>query len=102
MVNGAEDGASKKDSLVELDPEAFIQRLEPYERVLLELKDQLYEGSWERILEDLKARLNNKPYIYKLSQTISRDLAAIERMKAYEVRQQIDLSKLIKAGGNAG
>jgi hypothetical protein len=67
--------------------------------VLLDLKDQLYEGSWERILGDLKARLENKPYIYKLSQTISRDVAAIERMKAFEVRHGVSLSVLVKKKG---
>lgn len=84
------------DPALDVPPEVFLQRLESYERVLLDLKDQLYEGSWQRILDDLKARLDNKPYIYKLSQTISRDLAAIERMKAYEMRHNVNLSQLRK------
>ena len=90
-----ESGAAGNDPYLDVPPEVFVARMEPYERVLLDLKDQLYEGSWERILADLKARLDNKPYIYKLSQTIARDLAAIERMKSYELRQKVNLSKLV-------
>lgn len=95
-MSEASPAASDFDPALDVPPEIFLQRLEPYERVLMDLKDQLYEGSWERILEDLKARLDNKPYIYKLSQTISRDVAAIERMKAYEMRQKVNLSTLRK------
>jgi len=88
-------GGAGSDPYLDVPPEIFIGRLESYERVLLDLKDQLYEGSWERILDDLRARMENKPYIFKLSQTIARDLAAIERMKSYEMRQNVNLSKLL-------
>jgi hypothetical protein len=91
-------GAADSDPYLDVSPEVFIKRLEPCERVLIDLKEQLYEGSWERMLEDLKARLENRPYIYKLSQAISRDLAAIERMKSYELRQQVSLAELLKQG----
>ena len=84
------------DPSLDVPPEVFLQRLETYERVLLDLKDQLYEGSWQRILEDLKSRLDGKPYIYKLSQTIGRDITAIERMQAFEIRHQVNLSELRK------
>jgi len=95
-VNEASPAEPDFDPALDVPPEVFLQRLESYERVLIDLKDQLYEGSWQRILDDLKARLDNKPYIYKLSQTISRDLAAIERMKAYELRHGVNLSQLRK------
>ncbi|MFH0939058.1 MAG: hypothetical protein V1899_07240 [Planctomycetota bacterium] len=92
-----EVGADTSDvEYLDMPPEEFVARLEPYERVLVDLKEQLYEGSWERILEDLRARLDGHPYIYKLSQTIIRDLAAIERMKAYELRQKVNLAALLK------
>ena len=100
MSEATPEHAPDFDPSLDVPPEVFLQRLESYERVLLDLKDQLYEGSWERILEDLKARLDGKPYIYKLSQTISRDVAAIERMKAYELRQNVNLSELRKQKGS--
>jgi len=89
-------GPTRSDPNLDVPPEVFIARLESYERVLLDLKDQLYEGSWDRILGDLKARLENKPYMYKLGQTISRDMAAIERMRAYELRNNVNLSELVR------
>jgi len=90
------DGAAGGDPNLDVPPEVFIKSLEPFERVLIDLKDQLYEGSWDRILEDLKSRLNNRPYIYKLSQFITRDVAAIERMKGYEIRHGVSLAELVK------
>lgn len=89
-------GPSRSDPNLDVPSEVFIARLESYERVLLDLKDQLYEGSWDRILGDMKARLENKPYMYKLGQTISRDMAAIERMRAYELRNNVNLSELVR------
>jgi hypothetical protein len=94
----SETGASGSDPYLDVPPAVFIGRLEPYERVLIDLKEQLYEGSWEQILEDLKARLENKPYLYKLSTAIARDMAAIERMKAYEMRQRVSLAELLRQG----
>jgi hypothetical protein len=89
-------GPSGSDPYLDVPPEVFVSRLESYERVLLDLKDQLYEGSWDRILGDLKARLENKPYMYKLGQTIARDMAAIERMRAFEMRSGVNLSNLLR------
>lgn len=98
-------GASEEigsDPILDVPVEVFLARLEPYERVLLDVKDQLYEGSWERILGDLRARLDNKPYLYKLSQTIARDVAAIERMRAYELRWRVNLSALARGLNREG
>ena len=43
-----------------------------------------------------EARLENKPYIYRLSNAIERDLKAIERMQAYETRHKVNLSSVLK------
>ncbi len=91
-----ESGSTHDDDYLELPPNEYVARLETYQRVLVELKDHLYEGSWERMLGDLKARMENKPYLYKLSVTINRDIEAIERMRAYEDRQKVSLSELLK------
>jgi hypothetical protein len=95
VIEAASSGAGG-DSSLDVPVQEFVARLQPYERVLIDLKDQLYEGSWERILGDLRARLEGKPYIFKLSQTIARDIAAIERMKAYELRHQVRLSEWVR------
>jgi hypothetical protein len=90
-------GPTGTDPNLDVSPEVFIARLETYERVLIDLKDQLYEGSWDRILGDLRARMDNRPYLYKLGQTITRDIAAIERMRAYEMRHQVSLSQALRS-----
>jgi len=84
------------DPLLDVSADEFLRRMEPYERVLLDLKENLYEGSWERILADLRSRLKGDPYIYKLGQTITRDIAAIERLRAYELRNGVNLAGIIK------
>ena len=86
----------EQDSLGALAPAEFVKRLEPYERVLIELRDQLYEGSWERVLSDLRARQHGEPYVFKLSKTIDRDIEAIVRLQRYEQEHQVDLSRLLK------
>ena len=88
--------AGTQEPAPEWTPEEFVKRLDPYECVLVELKDKLYEGSWERVLGDLRARLSGGAYIYKLSQNIARDIAAIEKMKAFEERYGVNLSQLLK------
>ncbi len=95
-LSDAVQGASGEDPLLDLPPGAFVKKLEPYERVLVDLKDLLYEGSWERVLTDLRAARDNRPYVYRLSNTIERDLKAIDRMMAYETKHQLSLSSLLK------
>lgn len=90
-------GASGWEASLQLAPEEFVKKMEPYEKVLVDLKDLLYEGSWERICTDLLNARDDKPHVYRLSHAIERDLKAIERLKAYEARHQISLSELLKA-----
>lgn len=90
---------SPTDPALQLPPDAFWENLEAYERVLVQVRETLYEGSWDRVLADLRARLDGKPYVYKLSQTIARDVAAIERMRAYERARGVDLAAWLKAPG---
>lgn len=86
----------EQDSSGGLSPAEFVKRLEPHERVLIELRDQLYEGSWDRVLLDLRSRQRGEPYVFKLSQTIARDIEAIEKLQRYEKEHQVDLSRLLK------
>ncbi|MBE7462189.1 MAG: hypothetical protein HS116_01735 [Planctomycetes bacterium] len=97
MSDRGDDAPARGDASLDAAPEEFLQRLEPFERVLLDLKEQLYEGSWDRILADLRARLDGQPYIYKLGQTIARDIAAIEKMRAYERLHGVNLAERLKS-----
>ena len=62
---------------------------------MLALKDLLYEGSWDEIEIDLKARKDNKPYVVKLDSRIDEDLLRIERLRAYEDEKGSDLGQYL-------
>jgi hypothetical protein len=61
-------------------------------RMLVVLKAQLYGGSWEPMLDDLRNRLAGKPYIFKLVNRIKDDIARIEEMQTFEAEHGMDLA----------
>jgi len=69
----------------------FVAGLTSGERLLISLRDELYEKSWDKMTQDLKDRLEKRPYIFKLSSRIESDMAAIERMRNYEGEHGVDL-----------
>ena len=74
----------------------YIARLSEEHRMLVVLKSQLYGGSWEPLLDDLKNRLEGKPYIFKLVNRIKDDIERIQEMKKFEESYHIDLADLIE------
>ncbi len=66
------------------------------QRMLVVLKRELYEGSWDEMVADLKARLEGRPYIFKLAHRIVDDLERIERLRSFEAKYGIDLSDYVK------
>ena len=77
----------------------FLTSLTADERMLVTLRDDLYGGSWDQMLKDLKDRLNNKPYIFKLVNRIQDDITRIEKLGDYEKKHKIDLGELLKKKG---
>ena len=73
----------------------FVKGLSEEQRMLIILKTQLYGGSWEQMLEDLKSRLTGKPYIFKLANRIQDDIERIERMSEFEKRYKVDLADYV-------
>ena len=78
----------------------FVAGLTSGERLLVTLRDELYEGSWEAMLQDLEDRLDKRPYIFKLSSRIETDMAAIEKMGRYEKEHGIDLRDYLGGPGD--
>ncbi len=76
-------------------PERFVERLSTEERLLVVLKRELYEGSWDEMHADLQARLEGRPYIFKLAHRIADDLERIDRLRHYEERTGVDLSDYV-------
>src|SRR5579871_6086853 len=70
--------------------------LTPDEKTLVTLRDELYSGSWEQMLGDLRDRLKGKPYIFKLVNRIQDDIARIEKLSDYEKKHKINLADYLK------
>lgn len=73
----------------------FVSDLSDEHRMLVILKSQLYDDSWEPMLDDLRNRLAGKPYIFKLANRIQDDIRRIEEMLAFEVEHSIDLAEYV-------
>jgi hypothetical protein len=74
----------------------FVRSLSSEERMLIALRDELYVGSWERMLQDLRDRLQGRPYIFKLVNRIEEDLTRIERLQAFELKHRVNLADLVR------
>jgi len=74
----------------------FVDRLSDEHRMLVVLKAQLYGGTWEPMLDDLKNRLKGKPYIFKLVNRIKDDIERIEQMQNFEDEHNIDLADYVE------
>jgi hypothetical protein len=73
----------------------FVNGLSEEHRMLIVLKAQLYDGTWEPMLDDLQNRLAGKPYIFKLANRIQDDIKRIEQMQEFEAEKKIDLADYI-------
>ncbi len=73
----------------------FVSGLSDEQRMLVVLKAQLYDGTWEPMLDDLRNRLAGKPYIFKLANRIKDDIERIEQMQKFETEHNIDLADYV-------
>ena len=79
-----------------VDADALIAQLDEKERMLVVLQTELYDGSWEAMITDLRNRLEGKPYIFKLANRIRDDITRIEKLRAFEEKHNVKLAGLIK------
>ena len=61
------------------------------ERTLLVIRDELYGGQWDEMLKDLEARLQAKPYVFKLATRIEDDVARIRKLREFEQKHDLNL-----------
>lgn len=73
----------------------LVDRMSREEHVLLVLRHELYEGSWDEMEADLHARLEGRPYIFKLANRIVDDLDRIQRLREFERQHDVDLSDYV-------
>ena len=74
----------------------FVRQLSREERMLVVLKRNLYEGDWDGMVADLKARLEGKPYIFRLASRITDDLERIERLRNYEEKHKVNIGDYVE------
>ncbi len=74
----------------------FVDGMSDEHRMLVVLKAQLYGGTWEPMLDDLKNRLAGKPYIFKLVNRIKDDIERIQQMQDFEEKYNIDLADYVQ------
>jgi hypothetical protein len=84
--DGKVDEKKRKNAIVD-----FVKSLSAEHKMLIVLKKQLYGGKWEPMYQDLKNRLEGKPYIFKLANRINDDIERIEQMKQFEQQYDADL-----------
>lgn len=88
--------SSSPDSNVDRAVADYVGRLSDEHKMLVALKSQLYGGSWELMLDDLRNRLAGKPYIFKLVHRIQDDIERIEEMRKFEVEHRMDLADYVE------
>jgi hypothetical protein len=90
--NGKIDEEHRKDAVTD-----FVKGLSAEHKMLIILKSQLYGGKWEPMSQDLKNRLEGKPYIFKLANRINDDIERIEQMQKFEQQYGIDLCDYVSS-----
>ncbi len=88
--------SSSPDSNVAKAVADYVDRLSDEYKMLVALKSQLYGGSWEPMIDDLRNRLAGKPYIFKLVHRIQDDIERIEEMRKFEAEHQVDLADYVE------
>ena len=63
--------------------------------MLVVLRQELYDGSWNDMETDLRARLDGRPYIFKLAHRIADDLGRIQRLRRFEQSVGADLTDYV-------
>ena len=96
MAKLSENRGKQEKMSVDSVVDQYVLTLDNEHRMLIILKAQLYGGSWEPMLDDLKNRLEGKPYIFKLANRIKDDVERIHRLQLFEQENGVDLADYVK------
>jgi len=96
MAEYAGNNSESGNSTVSKAVSDFVEHLSEEHRMLVVLKAQLYGGTWEPMLDDLRNRLAGKPYIFKLASRIQDDIERIEQMLQFEAEHNVDMADYVK------
>ncbi len=81
---------------IEQEIQKFVSNLTNEDKLLIILRNELYESSWDLFLKDLINRRQGKPYIFKLMKRIEDDIERIKKLKEFEEKYKINLFDYIK------
>lgn len=95
MGESAGNSDKNGDTAVSRVVSDFVNRLSQEHRMLIVLKAQLYDDTWEPMVDDLQNRLAGKPYIFKLANRIKDDIERIEQMQKFEAEHNVDLADYV-------
>ena len=96
MTEPSENSNKGDDTDVSKVASNFADSLSDEHRMLVVLKAQLYDGTWEPMLDDLRNRLADKPYIFKLAARIEDDIERIQEMQKFEEEHNINLTDYVE------
>ena len=65
------------------------------ERTLVVIRDELYGGQWDEMMKDLEARLQAKPYVFKLATRIGDDITRIRALREFEQHHRVNLKDYV-------
>ena len=96
MAEFDENVANRGETAVSKAVSDYAATLSREHQMLVVLKKELYEGSWEPMVNDLQNRLAGKPYIFKLVNRIKDDIERIEEMRQFEAENSVDLGDFVE------
>ncbi len=78
---------------------AFVETLVPEDTLLVRLVEDLYDGDWEAMIQDVRDRQAGRPYLFDIGQERLADhLVRIERLREYETKHRIKLVSFLPGG----
>lgn len=96
MDEPVENSVEGGETAVKKHVQDYVAALSNEHRMLVILKKQLYDGTWEPMLDDLQNRLAGKPYIFKLVNRIKDDIERVEEMQKFEGEHDVDLTDYVE------
>lgn len=80
---------------MQVEVSRFLDSLDDNDRMLLDVLEVLYEGSWRDLLKDLRAARDGEPFVFKIADRVEQDIERVERMAAFEKQYGVKLKRLL-------
>ena len=91
-------GSSDMD-LLPASCDQIMDALSDRDRMLVLLRDRLYEGRWEEMLSDLRNQIECKPFIFRLKMCRVKDIDRIRRLGEIEAQHRVAFAAYMQGDG---